>query len=48
MKMPFGKHRGEDLEDIPDDYLVWILDNLDDLSPTLRRAIETRDRKSVV
>lgn len=42
MRMPFGKHRGKDLADIPDDYLVWVLDNCETISPTLRRAIEAR------
>jgi hypothetical protein len=40
MRMPFGKHRGEELSEIPDDYLVWCLDNCDSMSPTLRKAIE--------
>lgn len=25
MIMPFGKHKGEAVEDIPSDYLYWIL-----------------------
>ena len=29
MKMAFGKHRGEQIEDIPSDYLIWALENLD-------------------
>ena len=40
MRMPFGKYRGEPLEDIPQRYLLWVLDNCHDLSPTLRRTIE--------
>src|SRR5689334_22759860 len=39
MRMPFGKHQGERLEDIPESYLWWILDNVADLNPLLRRAI---------
>lgn len=27
MKMPWGKHEGEDIEDIPSDYLVWLAEN---------------------
>lgn len=38
MKMPFGKHRGTEIGEIPHDYLAWLLDNCD-LSPTLERAI---------
>jgi putative quorum-sensing-regulated virulence factor len=39
MNMPFGKYKGHTLSEIPEDYLCWILDNLLDLRPTLRRAI---------
>lgn len=30
--MPFGKHKGERIDEIPSDYLRWLLDNanLDD------------------
>lgn len=27
MQIPFGKHKGEDLADIPSDYLEWLLEN---------------------
>jgi len=36
--MPFGKHKGRALSDIPEDYLVWVLDNCN-LTPRLRTAI---------
>ena len=39
--MPFGKHRGKALSEIPVDYLLWCLDNMTALSRHLRRAIET-------
>lgn len=32
MIMPFGKYKGEQLGDIPDNYLQWIIDNVDDLA----------------
>jgi len=28
-KMPFGKHKGEALEDIPTDYLAWLSETLE-------------------
>ncbi len=37
--MPWGKHRGEDLEDVPESYLLWVLDHADNASQTLREAI---------
>lgn len=42
MRMPFGKHRGKELRDIPDDYLLWVLGNIEYLNPVLRREIERR------
>jgi hypothetical protein len=39
MKMPFGKYRGDDLDSIPKDYLVWLLDTVD-LGPYLRMEVE--------
>ena len=35
MKMPFGKHKGQQLGEIPRNYLQWLL-TLDDLQPALR------------
>jgi len=39
MIMTFGKHRGKRLENIPKDYLLWVLDNCSP-QPTLLRAIK--------
>ena len=36
----FGKYAGWPLEDIPLDYLEWVLEEFDDLWPSTRRAIE--------
>lgn len=30
MIMPWGKHKGEDLEDIPSSYLKWLAENCED------------------
>lgn len=40
--MPFGKHKGQLLEDIPTDYLQWAYDNLDRLNPSIRQEIENQ------
>jgi uncharacterized protein (DUF3820 family) len=41
MIMPFGKHAGERVEDLPTDYLHWCLKNVAKLDPRLRKAMET-------
>lgn len=30
MIMPFGKHKGEDISEIEDSYLQWLIDNCED------------------
>lgn len=40
MKMPFGKYYGKELQDIPDEYLNWALDNVKFKSPELKKSIE--------
>jgi hypothetical protein len=37
--MPFGKHRGAPLRDLPNDYLDWLL-GLDDLREPFRSRVE--------
>ena len=44
MKMPFGKHRGEELEDIPTDYLEWCLREMESLRPALAEEMENQIR----
>lgn len=39
MTMPFGKHQGEDIADIPTGYLRWLRDNVD-LFGELADAVE--------
>lgn len=41
-KMPFGKHRGEKLKDLPKSYVTWLLGNATELDPDLREALLTR------
>jgi hypothetical protein len=38
--LQFGKYHGSRLDEVPADYLEWVLDNFDDLWPATRRAIE--------
>jgi hypothetical protein len=39
MIMPFGRHRGKKLDDVPLDYLAWVLENCANASPYLRDGI---------
>ena len=38
--MPFGKHKGVKIADLPDDYRRWALNNLNDMDVYLRKALE--------
>ena len=42
LRMPFGKHRGEPIEDLPSDYIDWALANLDSLRPAIREEMEAQ------
>ena len=39
MTMPFGKHKGEQLADIPTDYLEWVLENCTNMKKELHVEI---------
>lgn len=39
-EMPFGKHRGVPIKELPKDYVRWALGNLPDMDPYLRKALE--------
>ena len=36
----FGKHKGKCLRDVPANYLLWVLDNFEELWPETRKSIE--------
>ncbi len=38
-KIPFGKHKGSNLSDLPKDYVHWLLNKCDNLSSDLRAAL---------
>jgi|SRR6516162_9625581 hypothetical protein len=38
-QMPWGKHKGRPLEEIPVDYLGWLLDEAENMKPWLREAV---------
>ena len=35
MLMPFGKYKGQDLSEVPDDYLLWLIGNIPLRDPLL-------------
>lgn len=39
--MPFGKHRGVPIRELPKEYVRWALGNLADMDEYLRRALES-------
>ena len=51
MTMPFGKHRGKQLADIPIDYFEWCLTNIDnlreDLAAEMQNQIDLKKGKGV-
>lgn len=40
MIMPFGKHKGQPVEDLPEDYLQWLKDNVELRSRRLKDAVD--------
>jgi uncharacterized protein (DUF3820 family) len=42
MKMPFGKYKDQEVEDIPSYYLEWILTNVPNLTPSLQQEMENQ------
>jgi hypothetical protein len=42
MYMPFGKYQDRPLDQVPDNYLLWLYDKCPNISPTLRQYIRNR------
>ena len=40
LRMPFGKYRGELVEDLPSDYISWCLETIVRMEPALRIEME--------
>lgn len=44
MKMPFGKHKGDDVQDLPDDYVKWFATKTDIRGP-VASAVQAEYRR---
>ena len=47
MKLPFGKYKNEDIEDVPSYYLEWFLENIDPPTDTAKYKVH-RDMMSEI
>lgn len=45
MKMPFGKYKGKDIEEIPSSYLLWVAGNVKEDSSRNKIICEECDRE---
>lgn len=41
-KMPWGKYKGEALEDLPTSYIIWVLENCNRLQAGLVEELENQ------
>ena len=41
-KMPFGKHKGKPIKDVPISYVKWMLGNIHNMQPSLHAALTKR------
>ena len=41
-KMPFGKHKGTLIKDVPISYVKWMLGNIHNMQPSLYSALTKR------
>lgn len=42
LTMPFGKHKGELLEDLPTEYIEWVLTNVESLNWRLKEELQNQ------
>lgn len=40
MRMPFGMYQGEEVDDLPDDYITWLQNTFEEIREPLKTAIE--------
>lgn len=44
VKINFGKYKGQFLKDVPDDYLVWAITNIEDVGIATMFSVEYQRR----
>lgn len=42
LSMPFGRHCGEQIDQVPLDYLIWLVEQPDDFKVSLKRYIKSQ------
>ena len=45
MRMPFGRHRGKDVSQLPTHYIIWLLQTCDLRQPLLQELKDEADRR---
>lgn len=40
LRMPFGKYKAEYIDEIPTDYIIWCLENIENLRPELMKEMQ--------
>uniref|UniRef100_A0A6M3KNA5 Putative quorum-sensing-regulated virulence factor n=1 Tax=viral metagenome TaxID=1070528 RepID=A0A6M3KNA5_9ZZZZ len=45
MRMPYGRFKGQEIEDLPSSYLKWIAENWDEKSTTNKMICKAADEE---
>ncbi len=46
--MPFGKHKGDDVCDLPQDYLLWLVSNIDMRKELKEAVVEALEEQGII
>ena len=45
MKLPFGKFKGREIEELPSSYLLWLAENMDESNPLNKKICIEADKE---